>query len=315
LAPAASKPDLAPDKLCRLAIARPIFPLPMEYTREFYEREYNVRASLPEHPAVLARWAAQAAATRRLHACLLDLPYGDLPAERLDIFLTREEPSALLVFIHGGYWRSLDKSDFSWIAPAWSRRGVSVALLNYGLAPQTPMEDMVRQVLNALAWLYRKASRYGIDGERIFVCGHSAGAHLAAMSMAALFPVLGEDLPAKLVKGVLAISGLYDLEPLRQAPFINVDLKLDRAKARTLSPLQYPATPGAKLVTCVGAAESGEFRRQTRLIGEHWASNLLREVPMPDRNHFDIVDDLADESSALFEAAAGLIGPARGRGR
>jgi arylformamidase len=282
---------------------------PMEYSREFYEREYNVRAALPDHPAILSRWATQAAATRRLHACLLDLPYGELPAERLDIFLTRQEPSALLVFIHGGYWRSLDKSDFSWLAPAWARRGISVALLNYGLAPQTPIEDMVRQVLKALAWLYRKAPRYGIDGDRIFVGGHSAGAHLAAMSMAALFPVLGEDLPAHLVKGVLAISGLYDLEPLRHAPFINDDLKLDRARARRLSPLQYPAAAGARLVTSVGSAESSEFRRQTRLIGEHWRSNLVREVPMPDRNHFDIVDELGDEASALFEAAYRLINP------
>jgi arylformamidase len=281
----------------------------MQANREFYEREYNVRALLPDHPAILARWASQAAATRRLHACLLDLPYGELADERLDIFPTRAEPSPLLVFLHGGYWRGLDKSDFSWIAPAWSRRGVSVALLNYGLAPRTPMEDMVRQVLQALAWLYRKAPRYGIDAGRIFVCGHSAGAHLAAMSMAALFPVLSRDLPPQLVKGVLAISGLYDLEPLLHAPFINVDLKLDLARARRLSPLQYPATAGAKLVTCVGAAESGEFRRQTRLIGEHWAANLVREVPMPERNHFDIVDDLADESSALFQAADQLIGP------
>jgi len=101
----------------------------MKYTQEFCEREYNVRARVPEHPAILSRWAMQGAATRRLHACLLDLPYGDSPGERLDIFPAREEPSPLLIFIHGGFWRALDKSDFSWIAPSFVNHGVSVALL------------------------------------------------------------------------------------------------------------------------------------------------------------------------------------------
>ncbi len=279
----------------------------MKYTREFCEREYNVRASIPEHPAILARWAAQASATRRLHACLLDLPYGELPAERLDIYPARDEASPLLVFIHGGYWRSLDKSDFSWIAPAFVRRGVSVALLNYGLAPATAMEDMVRQILAALAWLYRRSERYGFDSGRIFVGGHSAGAHLAAMSMAALYPVLAADLPADLVKGVLAISGLYDLEPLLHAPFVNVDLKLDRARARRLSPMRYPAAPQIRLVTAVGGAESSEFLRQSRVIGEHWKANLVRQALMPERNHFDIVDELASPSGPLFEAALELM--------
>ena len=279
----------------------------MKYTHEFCEREYNVRASIPDHPAILSRWTLQAAATRRLHACLLDLAYGELPDERLDFFPTRLEPSPLFVFIHGGYWRSLDKSDFSWIAPAWVRQGVSVALLNYGLAPQTRIEDMVLQVLQALAWLYRRAQRYGIDPGRVVVCGHSAGAHLAALSMAAQFPTLAADLPLALVKGVLAISGLYDLEPLMHAPFVNVDLKLDAARACKLSPLQYPAAAGARLITAVGGAESGEFARQSRLIGNHWRSSLVREVPMPQRNHFDIVDDLADADSPLFKAGLELF--------
>ena len=166
---------------------------------------------------------------------------------------------------------------------------------------------MVLQVLQALAWLYRKAQRYGIDRERIVVCGHSAGGHLAAMTMAAVFPALAGDLPVQLVKGVLSISGLYDLEPLVHAPFLNVDLKLDVERARRLSPVQYPATKGVNLVTAVGAAESSEFQRQTRLIGEHWTSNFARQIAMPGRNHFDIVDELADADSPLFEAGMELL--------
>jgi len=279
----------------------------MKFTREFCEREYNVRARVPEYPTILSRWAAQGAATRRLHACLLDLAYGDEPTERLDLFPAREEPSPLLVFIHGGFWRTLDKSDYSWIAPAFVRHGVAVALINYGLAPGTPMEDIVRQTLAAIAWLYRQAPRHGIDRDRIHVGGHSAGAHLASLSMAALWPVYAADLPADLVKGVLAVSGVYDLEPLVHAPFLNVDLKLDRDRARRLSPVQYPPRPGARLVTAVGGAESGEFLRQTALIGAHWRANRLRDVPMPGCNHYEVIEALPDPASPLFDAALDLV--------
>jgi len=279
----------------------------MKYTQEFCEREYNVRARVPEHPAILSRWAMQGAATRRLHACLLDLPYGDSPGERLDIFPAREEPSPLLIFIHGGFWRALDKSDFSWIAPSFVNHGVSVALLNYGLAPHTPVEDIVRQTLAAIAWLYRKADRYEIDRDRFTLCGHSAGAHLAAMSMAALWKVFAPDLPADLVKGVLAISGVYDLEPLVYAPFLNVDLKLDPERALRLSPVRYPASPQARLITAVGEAETSEFVRQTALIGQHWRSNRVRDVPMPGCNHYEVIDELPDPAGPLFGAALELI--------
>jgi arylformamidase len=279
----------------------------MKYTQEFCERQYNLRALVPQYPTIFSQWAAQGAATRRLHACLLDLAYGDEPAERLDIFPAREEPSPLLVFIHGGYWRSLDKSDFSWIAPAFVKHGATVALVNYGLAPRTPLEDIVRQTLAAIAWLYRKAERYGIDRNRIILCGHSAGAHLAAMAMAALWRVYADDLPEDLDKAVLAISGVYDLEPLVHAPFLNVDLKLDRERAARLSPLRYPPRPGARLITAVGGAETSEFARQTALVGRQWRANLLRDVPMPGCNHYEIIDALPDPTGPLFGAALDLI--------
>jgi arylformamidase len=278
----------------------------MKYTREFCERQYNIRALVPDYQTIFSRWAAQGAATRSLHACLLDLPYGDEPAERLDIFPAAGEPSPLLVFFHGGYWRSLDKSDFSWLAPNFVRRGATVALINYGLAPQTPIEDIVRQTLASIAWLYRKADTYGIDRDRIVLCGHSAGAHLSAMALAALWRVYASDLPENLVKGVLAISGVYDLEPLVHAPFLNVDLKLDRERAARLSPVHFPAPAEARLITAVGGAETSEFHRQTALIGEHWRPHRLHDIPLPGCNHYEAIEALADPASPLFEAALSL---------
>ena len=278
----------------------------MKFTTEFCEREYNARAMIPEHPAIFARWAEQSAATRRTRACLLDLPYGESAAERFDLFPARHDAAPLLVFIHGGYWRSLDKGDFSWIAPPYTAHGVSVALINYGLAPRVPMEEIVRQTLRALAWLYRNGDRLGFDPERITLVGHSAGAHLTAMAMAALWPVFGADLPATLVKGGVAVSGLYDLQPLLHAPFVNQDLKLDAARARALSPIRLPAATRAPLLTAVGALESSEFRRQNTLIAQAWPGNFRGDVPAPAMNHLTVCDALADPQHALFRATLEL---------
>ena len=275
----------------------------MRYTAEFCEREYNARASIPEHPQIFARWAEQSAAVRRLRACVIDLNYGETTGERLDLFPASRDGAPLLVYIHGGYWRSLDKSDFAWIAPPFVNHGVSVALLNYGLAPATPMEEIVRQMLRAHAWLYRNGDRLGFDPNRICLVGHSAGAHLTAMMMAAIWPAFGADLPADLVKGGLAISGIYDLEPLRHAPFIRADLGLDAKRARLLSPVHMPPATGRPLYTAVGALESGEFRRQTALIGKAWPRNLVREVRMPGLHHLNVIEELANVASPLFDAA------------
>jgi arylformamidase len=274
---------------------------------ERMEREYNARAAIPDHPQIFARWAEQGAQVRRRRAGLIDMPYGDDDGERLDFFPTVHRTSPLLVFIHGGYWRSLDKSDFSWIAPPFLDAGVAVAFLNYGLAPRVAMEDIVRQQLKAIAWLHARAEELGFDRQRIVVGGHSAGGHLTAMLMAALWPAVDPALPADLVKGGLAISGLYDLEPLVPLPFINADLRLDAAAARRLSPVHLPAATLAPLVTAVGALESGEFKRQTQLMRAAWPRNARADIEAGGANHLTVCDVLADPGSALFAAALELV--------
>jgi len=279
----------------------------MKLTPEYCEREYNARASIPEHPQIFARWAEQSAATRRLRPGLLDISYGETAGERLDLYPARGDGTPLLVFIHGGYWRSLDKSDFSWLAPPFNSHGISVALLNYGLAPRTPIEEIVRQMLRAHAWLYRNADRLGFDPTRIYTAGHSAGAHLTVMTMAALWPVLAPDLPTDLVKGGLAVSGIYDLEPLVQAQFLRNDLKLTVRRAWQLSPSRLPPATDRPLYTAVGGLESGEFRRQNALIGTAWARVLARDVPMPKFHHLSVIDELANPASPLFDAALEML--------
>lgn len=274
---------------------------------EFFEREYDNRARIAGFQDHLSQWAEGSRSVRRRCAGLYDLVYGETPEERLDLFPTRREGSPLFVFLHGGYWRALGKSDFSFIAPEYVAHGVNVAVVDYALCPTVPIDQIVMQVLRALAWLYRHAEHYGFGRERIFVGGHSAGAHLGAMSLCARWPVYGADLPANLVKGVVAISGLYDLEPIRLTPSLNADLRLDEAAVARLSPAgMTPATP-APMVTAVGGDESDEYRRQNALIGERWPGNPRTEVPMPGHHHLSVCAALADPASALFAAALALL--------
>ena len=273
----------------------------------YYDRQYNARAMISDHAAIFERWKTRSQEARASLPCHLDIPYGTSPAEKLDIFPAEGKSEALLVFIHGGYWRSLDKSDFSYLAPAFNRRGVTLALPNYGLCPRIGIEDIVKQNLRAIAWLWQHGGRYGVNPGRLYVAGHSAGGHLTAMMLAARWNTYMPELPYNLVKGGLAISGVYDLEPLVHAPFVNQDLKLDQVLARRLSPVAIPPATTAPLYTAVGGDESDEFKRQNGLIGRTWRYAFAGDIPMPGRNHLTVVEELARPDSALFKGALGMM--------
>jgi arylformamidase len=274
----------------------------------FLSREYNNRELFPDHPRHFARWQESSARARSTMACHLDLAYGDAPGETLDLFPSRKGDGSVLVFIHGGYWRSLDKRDFSYLAPAWVDAGVSLAVVNYALCPAVTIERIVQQTLAACAWLYRNAERYGMDEERIFVSGHSAGGQLAAMTLAALWPVVDGSLPGDLVKGALAVSGVYDLRPLTQVGWLSGDLRLDEAAALKVSPAYLPPATRAPLYLAVGGLESSEFKRQNALLAQRWKAVLGGDIGMPGRDHFTVVDGLAEPASALFAGARRMMG-------
>ncbi len=273
----------------------------------YNDRQYNARAMIPDHAQIFERGAKRSAEVRAHLPCRLDIPYGASAAERLDIFPAEGRSEALLVFIHGGYWRSRDKSDFSYLAPAFTRRGVTLALPNYGLCPEVGIEDIVKQNLLAIAWLWHYGARYGVNPGRLYVAGHSAGAHLTAMMLAARWNAYMPQLPYNLVKGGLAISGIYDLEPLVHAPFVNQDLKLDAALARRLSPVHIPPATTAPLYTAVGGEESDEFKRQNALIARTWRYAFAGDLPMPGCNHLTVLEKLADPNSALFQGAMAMM--------
>ena len=273
----------------------------------YYTEQLNARAAVPDHPEIISRWQAESAQVIQSEAGLLDLAFGSAPMEQLDFFPAEQAGAPLLVFIHGGYWRSLDKSDFTFIVPAYRRAGFNVALTNYTLSPHASVEEITRQQLRALAWLYRRSARLDFDRNRIVIAGHSAGGHLAAMMMAAHWSVFGSDLPSDLIKAGVLMSGLYDLEPVRHAEFINTDLKLDKSSALRLSPAWMPQPNAAPFITAVGDLESDEFKRQTAVIASQWRHGFEREVPLHQENHFTICDCFGDENHPLFKASCDLI--------
>lgn len=284
--------------------------------------QYNNRARVPGHAEILARWARDSQAIRDTRPCRLDLAYGDTPAERLDVFgplniapeprarpRTRSRPGApMLVFIHGGWWRSLDKADHSFVAPALADAGAVVVVPNYALCPSVGIEDIVLQMVRSLAWCWRHARELGADPERITVAGHSAGGHLAAMMLCTLWKRVGDDLPGDLVKAALSISGVFDLEPLRRTPFLQPDLRLTPHSVRRLSPAGFPA-PAGTLRAVAGALESEEFLRHNRLIRRRWGALTVPVCDtIADADHFTVLEGLARSGSRLHTLALQMTG-------
>lgn len=274
----------------------------------WYDAQYNNRARVADSAAVLARWAEASALSRKGLRARLDLPYGPTAAERLDVFAAQQPSSPVLVFIHGGYWRALDKSDHSFVAPAFVKAGAMVVVPNYGLCPAVSIEQIALQMTQALAWTYRHASAHGGDPSRIVVVGHSAGAHLAAMLLACRWKDVGDDLPARPVVGAVGLSGVYDLEPLRLTPFLQNDLQLTPAAVRRLSPAFFPR-PRGPLYALVGSQESDEFIRQNQLIRDQWGPSTVPVCEtLHGNDHFSVLRELVDANARAHQLTLRLLG-------
>ncbi|WP_242615428.1 alpha/beta hydrolase [Sphaerotilus mobilis] len=267
---------------------------------------YDNRARVPEHGQIFERWAAASARAREgLPGVALDLAYGPTAGQRLDVFPADDDGAPVLFFIHGGWWRSLDKSQHSFVAPAFVQGGATVVVPNYDLCPTVSIGEIAAQMARALAWTWREVARYGGDRRRILVVGHSAGAHLATLMLACDWARVDPDLPADLVRRSVGLSGVYDLAPVSRVGFLRDDLKLGDEDVARWSPVCRPA-PKGRHAAFVGGDESSAFLDQNRALAQAWGT---RAVPvcetLPGVNHFTIVDELAEPGtraqSLVFE--------------
>ncbi len=269
-----------------------------------YESEYNNRARVPEHPQIFAQWERDAAAYRAATAGPrhVAMSYGDTARQTIDLFHAESGVDApLAVFIHGGWWRSLEPASFSHMAAGLNAHGISVAVPGYDLCPQVGIADIIEEMRAALLLLWRTC------GKRMLVYGHSAGGHLAAAMMATDWPALAPGTPADLVPAGYGISGVYDLSPLTDVS-MNADFRLDAAGARAVSPLYWPAPRGFAFDAAVGALESSEFLRQSRAFADAWgkAGVTTRYEEIAGTNHFTVLAPLADPRSAMVARLVAL---------
>ncbi|HVZ46718.1 MAG TPA: alpha/beta hydrolase [Ramlibacter sp.] len=278
------------------------------YDGAWLDRMYNNRARVADADERMQRWTRDSARVRAEHRCTLDIPYGNAPAERLDVFPAEGRGVPVLVFLHGGYWRALDKSDHSFVAPAFTRDGVCVVVPNYTLCPAATVPQITLETVRAVAWVARNIERFGGDPTRIAVAGHSAGGQLAAMMLACLWPIHDPALDARTVRNSLAISPLHDLEPLMHCPYLQTSLHLTPEHVRLASPARLAAPPGGMLYSVVGGDESEEFLRQNRLICEAWGGE---RVPLCEAleglNHFTVLEALVEPAHRLHQLALDLL--------
>ena len=276
------------------------------------DKLYNNRLLVPECLEILQRWTQDSAAVRQAADCKLNVAYGQSEGEKLDIFpgttTDFSKAAPVLIFIHGGYWRSLDKTDHSFLAPAFTQQGSCVVIPNYSLCPAVTVSDIVLQLVNAVVWVYKNIEKFGGDPQRITLAGHSAGGHLVAMLLGCLWQKFDTTLPDDVVKNALSISGLFEMETPMHSPYLQDSLHLTPAEVKRISPAWMPAPARGKLHSVVGGDESPEFLRHNQLIQDTWGKSV---VPVCEQltglNHFSVLESLCQPESRLHQLAQELL--------
>lgn len=296
------------------------------YDQEALDAQYNLRA---RHADIIedyfAKWRNDSATARAGLWHWADVPFvalpnapdpnapenDDAPAYTLDLFRAEGTagPAPIMVFIHGGYWQFLDKDHFSFPAAPFVADGIHFVSINYPLAPSVPIAEIVEACRAAVAWVWRNAASFGGDNTRMYVSGHSAGGHLTAAMAATDWAAWAPDLPTDLVKGAQAISGLYELEPIRLC-FLNEGVRLTEADVAAHSPIRQRPPHPVKMQCVVGGGETDEFHAQQAAFAEAWQADghAVETLVPPGLNHFDILDALTDPQGALYRAARSLMG-------
>ena len=278
------------------------------YDQASLDSQYNNRRHVPHYADYLNRWERLSRETERKLPVIKDVPYGHLPGERLDVYPSPQPRSKTLIFIHGGYWQMLDKALFHFIAAGFHPYGITTVLLTYPLAPDVSMDGIVLSCRNAIKWLYSNSYAFNGDPHQMYVAGHSAGGHLAAMLIATDWKRCNSGVPENVLKGACFISGLFNLVPIHLS-YLNKDLKMDRKTAIRNSPVRLEPSNACPLIVAVGEAETTEFNDQSKEIYACWKDkgSDMQFLQLPELNHYSIVEAIVDPNAALHKAICQLM--------
>ena len=278
-----------------------------DYDQVALDAQYNNQLAAPLFREHIRHYHELTELAKRTLRCVEHVAYGDGAQEQLDIYLPLHSGAPVQVFIHGGAWQQLNKDDSGLAAPTFVAAGAMFVALNFGRVPDVTVDTMVDQVRRAIAWLSRNVQNYGGDSNRIFISGHSSGAHLASQCLNADWP--GQfDCPVDVIKGATFISGLGDLEPVRLS-YRNELLKFDERAVERLSLIHQKPTVKCPLLAVYASGDTAEFQRQTREVGEYWRRQQLDAeiIEVGDRGHYDCVLELANPQSVVFRATLALM--------
>lgn len=280
----------------------------LDYDQAELNRQYDQRTLVPDISVYNERWTVDSQRARDTLDCRLDIAYGAHPDQTLDVFKPERDGAPILVFIHGGAWRQLSKNESAAPANVFVPAGTVYVALNFSLAPDAGLDEIVGQVRQGVAHVYRNGEIYGGNPDRLFVAGHSSGGHLTAMMGVTDWPNL-EGLPADTIKGFSSISGIYDLEPVRLSAR-NDYLFLDEAAEIRNGSIRHIRAGLPPALIGWGGKELDEFQRQGQAFLDGWqAAGLTAEkIFMPDRNHFDMGDEYANEQGPVVQALKRMMG-------
>ncbi len=277
------------------------------FRQDELEYQYNPRASVADYPEISKKKAAASKEVRSTLKSWLDVPYGSSPREMMDIYPSAQGGGPVLVYYHGGYWRGSRKEDNCNFAPTFVNRGANVVVVEYDLCPKVTVSDIVRQARASIAWLYRNIERYSGNREKLFISGHSAGAHLAAMILAHDWE--REGLPRDVIKGAVLTSGVYDLEMVMQIA-ANAEIRMTPELVQENSPFLHPPRPICPTLVSVGGAEPAGWQRMSEEF-----FNLCRQrgldcqyFVVPGANHFTLPEHLSNTESPLTRAMLKQMG-------
>lgn len=268
------------------------------FRKEELEFQYNPRVSVPEYPELAKQRAAVARHVRETAKSWLNVPYGNSPRAQLDIYAADKPGGPVLVYIHGGYWRSGSKEDNCNFVPVFTSRGATVVLVEYDLCPEVTITDIVGQTRSAIAWVYRNIVRYSGDPSRIYISGHSAGGHLTAMALAHDWQK--EKLPRDFIKGAVATSGVYDLNMVMEIS-VQDQVRLTPELAKQNSPFVHPPRRICPLVIAVGGAEPAGWQQMSQDFFNLCTANGVncKYLIVPGANHYTMSAHLANPKSPL----------------